>query len=199
MRWWVFLPFAFLVAALDAALMPAFAVWGHVPHLVPVLLSFVLLYASRESAMGGALVLGLLADVASPALVAGVDGPSAAPILGPHMLAYAGAAWAVLEMRTWLYRRNTLTLSFTAAVVAVLVSLGFLAVAGVRAAYADDYPLWGGGRAITALGADLLDALWTAVLAVPAGWLLQRTLGLWAFATAGPRFAFDPRSARAGG
>ncbi|MFM8817035.1 MAG: hypothetical protein ACKOHI_04030 [Phycisphaerales bacterium] len=49
------------------------------------------------------------------------------------------------------------------------------------------------------MGSDLLDALWTAVLAVPAGWLLQRTLGLWAFATAGPRFAFDPRSARAGG
>ena len=115
------------------------------------------------------------------------------------MLAYAAAAWAILETRSWLYRRNTLTLAFTAGVVAVIASVAFLAVAGVRSAYADAYPLWGGGRAAGALGADLVDALWTAVIAVPAGWVLHRTLGIWAFATAGPRFGFDARSNRAGG
>lgn len=196
MRWWIFLPAMALVLAVDVALFPAFRGWGHVPRIAPVLLAFVALYASRESAIGAAIVLGAYLDALLPALGAGMDAPSAVPVFGPHMLACAAGAWAVLESRSWLYRRNLLTVAFAAFACALFSSLAFIAIAGIRAAYADPSPLWGGGSGAAALGADVVDALLGTVLSLPAAWLLQASLPAWSFATAGPRFSSGHRVGR---
>jgi len=197
-RWWIFVPVAALVLMLDAALMPAFAVGGHVPLLWPLLLAFVALYASRTAALWGAVVVGFWLDAIHPALGIGGDAPRAVPVFGPHVLACVAGAWAVLESRTWLYRRNTLTVAFSTFVCAVFASLAFIAIAGIRAAYADPTPLWGAGSGAAAMGSDIVDAFLSAVVAVVPAWLLQRTLTAWAFATAGPRFSGAARVLRAG-
>jgi hypothetical protein len=74
--------------------------------------------------------------------------------------------------------------------------VAFVAVAGLRAAYADPAPMWGAGSGAAAIGADLLSALYTALVALlPARWL-HASLGAWDFATAGPRFAPGARVGR---
>ena len=192
----MFIPVMMVALAVDIALFPAFRGWGHVPRTWPVLLAFVALYASRESAIGAALAIGLCLDALHPALGFGIDAPAAVPVFGPHMLACAAGAWAVLESRTWLYRRNLLTVSFSAFACALFASLAFIAIAGIRAAYADPTPLWGGGSGAAALGSDVIDALLGTVLSLPVAWLLQASLPAWSFATAGPRFSSGHRVGR---
>jgi len=195
-RWWIFIPVMALVLSLDAALMPAFAIGGHVPQLWPLLLAFVSLYASRSAAIWAAMILGFWLDAMHPALGVGIDAPRAVVVFGPHVLACAAGAWCVLETRAWLYRRNVLTVAFSTFNCALLASLAFIAIAGIRGLYADPFPLWGGGSGGAAVGSDVVDALYSAVIAILPAWGLQSTLTVWGFATAGPRFAGGNRMNR---
>ncbi len=199
MRWWILLPALVATALLDVALMPMLSVAGCTAFTLPILLAFVGFYASRGAALFAALAAGLLLDTAAPSVVPAVGGVDAVPIIGPHMLAWAAAMWAMVETRGLLYRRNALSLAVAAGAMSLASALAFLAIAGVRAAYADPLPLWGQGRAASALGADALNALATAILALLVGWMLQRTLPWWGFATAGQRFGFEGRGTRASG
>jgi hypothetical protein len=198
MRWWVFVPTMFVVLVLDASLMPALAVGGHAPRLWPVLLAFVALHGSRGAALWSAVAVGLWLDALQPALGIGTDAPRAVMVFGPHMLSCAAGTWAVLESRSWLWRRNVLTLAFAALTLSVFAALAFISVAGIRASYADPSPLWGGGSGASAMGSELIDAFLTALAGIPPAWLLQATLPAWGFANAGPRFGGAGRVARAG-
>jgi len=195
-RWWVFVPAMALALSLDVTLMQALSVGGCVPRLWPTLLAFVAMYASRPAALGAALLTGLWLDAAHPALAASGVVPVAVPVFGPHALACLAGAWAILELRGILYRRNTFTVALAAGTCAAASALAFVAIAGIRAAYADPAPLWGPGSGAAAIGADLLSALFTAIVALlPARWL-HASLGAWDFATAGPRFAPGARIGR---
>ena len=198
MRWWVFLVAFAITMSLDAGLMPALAVGRTVPQLWPVLLAFVSLYASREAALGAAACIGLWLDASHPALGLGTLAPRAVPVFGPHVLACMAGAWAVLESRGWLYRRNVLTVAFATVACGAFASLAFIAIAGIRAAYADPSPLWGGGSGAGAVGADLLAALLSALVGLVPAWGLQASVNLWAFAMAGPRFGNPVRVGRPG-
>ena len=189
MRWWIFIPVLAVVMAIDVAFMPALAIGRTSPALWPVLLGFVAMYASRESALLAGLATGALLDAASPGLSVSADGvQQAVPVFGPWMLGCTAGAWAVLELRGLLYRRNTATIAFAALVCAVVAGVAFLAVAGLRSAYADPAPLWGASGAGGALGRLLLGAGYAALLGLVPARGLHATLGAWDFATAGPRF-----------
>ena len=121
MRWWIAVPALLVACALDRSLMSAFSVGGLTPSLVPVVLAFVGLYASREAAFGAALLAGFLLDTASPGVRAVAGGVDAIPVLGPHMLGCAAAMWGLLETRAWLYRRNLAALAAAAAAVVAVV------------------------------------------------------------------------------
>ena len=73
MRWWLFLVAFAVTMSADAGLMPALAVGRTVPQLWPVLLAFVAMYASRESALGAAACVGIWLDATHPALGIGAD------------------------------------------------------------------------------------------------------------------------------
>jgi hypothetical protein len=184
MRTWVFVPLALAAVAVDAALAPALQIAGHWPSLVGVLMAWVALHASREAALGAALLVGFYADAQPPA----VWGDGSGVVLGPHMLAWVVAVLAVVEVRDVLFRRNAATVAVSAFALALGQSLVFLVIAGVRRLYADPAPLWGGGSGALAFGHDALDALYTGVVALPVGWLLQRTMDWWGFAQGGARF-----------
>lgn len=184
MRWWVFVPAALLCVAIDSALMPVMAIGGFRPCLTAVLLAWVALYASRGAVLGGALLVGLYADAQPPA----VFGDESIVVLGPHMLGWVLAAWAVVEVREILFRRNALTVAVAAGAMVLGQSLVFLAVSGVRVIYADPAPLWGVGSGAWAFGHDAVDALYTGALALPCAWVLARTMDWWGFAQGGVRF-----------
>lgn len=196
MRWWVFAIAWACCMSLDTGLMPALSLGRHVPQLWPVLLSFVAMHASRGAAFGAALAIGAWVDATHPAIGIGGEAPRAVHVLGPNMLACAAGAWAVLELRGVLYRRNVFTVAFAAAACAVLASLAFIAIAGIRAAYADPFPLWGPGTGAAAVGNDILTSLLSAVLGLPVAWALQRSISLWDFTTIGTRFGGQPRTVR---
>lgn len=190
MRWWVFLPAMAIALSVDVAFMPVLALGPFEPRLWPVVLAFCAMYASRESTLWAALVTGLWLDAAHATVVASAADPvpSAVPIIGPHVLACLAGAWPVLELRAVLYRRNVLAIAFAAH--------AFVALAGIRAAYADAVPLWGTGSGAAAVGVDLGSALYTAVLGLLPARLLHETLPAWDFATAGPRFSPGVRIGR---
>lgn len=196
MRWWIFAPAMALALSLDMTVMQVLSINGCAPRLWPTLLAFVAMYASRASALGAALVTGLWLDAAHPALAATGVVPVAVPVFGPHALSCLAGAWVILELRVILYRRNTFTVALAAGTCAAASAVAFVAVAGLRAAYADPAPMWGAGSGAAAIGADLLSALYTALVALlPARWL-HASLGAWDFATAGPRFAPGARVGR---
>jgi hypothetical protein len=156
------------------------------------------MYASRESTLWAALFTGLWLDAAHATVVANAADPvpSAVPIIGPHVLACLAGAWPVLELRAVLYRRNVLAIAFAAGTCAAASAIAFVALAGIRAAYADAVPLWGTGSGAAAVGVDLGSALYTAALGLLPARLLHETLPAWDFATAGPRFAPGVRIGR---
>lgn len=185
MRWWVFVPVLLVCVVLDLAFMPVFSVAGYQPSLTVIVVAFVALFASRFAVVASALLAGVLADLLVPGVMAG----KAVPVIGPHALAWCAAAVVVMEARDILYRRNALTAAATTMLMASAQALVFVALAGLRLAYADPAPLWGAGSGARAFGIDLVDALYTAVLALPVSWVLLFTLDGWGFAEAGPRFA----------
>lgn len=184
MRWWVFIPVALGCVALDAAFMQVLGIAGHWPCLVAILMAWVALHASRGAALAAALLVGLYADAQPPA----VFGDESIVVLGPHMLAWVLATWAIVEVRDILFRRNALTVAVAAFGLVLGQSLVYLAISGVRVVYADPAPLWGAGSGALAFGHDAIDAVYTAVIALPIAWVLPRTAEWWGFAQGGARF-----------
>lgn len=184
MRAWLFVPLALAAVALDSTLMPVLGIAGHWPSLTAILMAWVALHASRDAALGAALLVGFYADAHPPAVWAEGSGV----VFGPHMLAWVVAVFAVVEVRDVLFRRNAATVAVAACALVLGQSLVFLVIAGVRVVYADPAPLWGAGSGALALGHDALDALYTGLLALPVGWVLRRTLDWWGFAQGSARF-----------
>lgn len=194
MTWWPFAIAWAVLMSLDAGLMPAFAVGRVVPQAWPVLLAFVALHASRQAAFWSAAAIGLWLDASHPAVgYAPGAGPVAVHVFGPNVLACAAAAWGLLELRVVLYRRNLATVLLGTVVAAWIASLAFVAVGGIRSAYADPSPLWGPGSGAATVGSDFLAGLWSAAVGILPAWALQATYRWWDFATAGPRFGSPGR------
>lgn len=194
MNWWPFAVAWAVLMSLDSGLMSAFAVGQAVPQAWPVLLAFVALHASRQAAFWSAAAIGLWLDASRPAVAdAAGAGAVAVHVFGPNVLACAAAAWVLLELRVVLYRRNLATVLLGTVVAAWISSLAFVAIGGIRLAYADPAPLWGPGSGAAAVGSDLLSGLWCAVVGILPAMALQSTYRWWDFATAGPRFGSPGR------
>lgn len=174
MRWLTLAVAAYAAFAVEAGLGPLLRIAGVTPSLLLLLVAFVALWAEASAAVWAAVVLGVLADL----LPGGVA-------VGPHAVGFALGAWLVLQVRglvfrqaTWTILAMTLLVGIAAYPVAeVLVSLRFW-WSGVDAAAGKDWPgFW------SRLGVDTLRLLYTAVLALPLGWLLDRSAPWWRFAT----------------
>lgn len=196
MNWWIFLPAWALAMSLDAGLMPAFAFGRSVPQAWPVLLAFVCLHASRPAAMWAAVAVGTWLDATHPAVGDAAAGVSAVHVFGPNVLACMAGAWGVLELRAVLYRRNLGTLVVATVACAWLSALAFVAIGGIRFAYADPAPLWGPGSGAAAVGSDMLTGLLSAAVGIVPALGLQASFRWWGFATAGPRFGAPGRLGR---
>ena len=114
----------YAVLLLQVGLRPWLDLGGVVPSFLLVLAVFVALSATATAALGGAIVLGVIADALSSPY------PGFTP-LGPLAAGYFVGVYAVLQVRGMLFRNSVLTLAvmtllaglFAELVAVVLVSL----------------------------------------------------------------------------
>ncbi len=184
MRWTVFAAFAFLACALDAGAQPLMVVhilgMDIVPNFLLLLTAFVALWAPQSSSIWAGLLLGLLTDclVRLPA----TDGRTYMALLGPNALGYALAAYTVVQIRNIFKRESAIALTvclFLAGIMAFLLTIMIITGRGV---YTEPIPGWHG---LPQLGRAALCLLYSSILALPLGWLLEKTRPLWGFENTG--------------
>ena len=185
MRWGIFAIFALLALAIDAGLSDLLRIeslWDIRPNFCGVLAVFVALSAPRTSALWGCFVIGLLLDLSIQHTIGGNRGVY---LVGPYALGLLAGGGLVVRGRTMVFRRRALTIG-AMTLLALLVAQAIIVVLLVLRSRS-----WYPGGPIhwpdTSVGVELLRrvliALYSAVAAMPAGWLLVRTLPLWGFQT----------------
>ncbi len=183
MRWAVFLIFAVIGIVFDAGFGDVFRVeglWNIRPSLCAVLVVFVALSAPRTLALWACFVLGLLVDLSSQHTA---GGNRIVYLVGPHTLGFLAAGWMVVRGRTMVFRRRPLTIGVMTLGCVLVAQAIVLTVMVLRSGG------WYPGGVIhwtdTTLGVEVLRrvliAVYSALFAIPAGWLLVRTIPLWGF------------------
>ncbi len=185
MNWAVFAVAAVVGLVLDQALLDALALDPASrqirPSLCAALAVFVALSAPRFPALWACYLLGLLLDLSSP-LVLG--GSGVFHLVGPWALGYTAGAWILLRTRRSLLRQRPLTLGAMTVVFLLAVHAVAVAVYVVRSFHPGPELSWASGGLAAEIGRRLLVSLYCGLVAVPAGWLLLRTVPLWRFQTA---------------
>jgi len=182
-RWIVFAVAALVGLVFDTGLSEVLRIekLGHVrPSLCAVLAVFVALSAPRTAALWACLVLGLLLDLAHPLTVAE---NRVVYLIGPHALGYLVGGWLVVSGRPMVFRRRALTIGVMTVLcllAAQLVAVGLYALRA-QAWYPGPAIFWTDSSAMAELGVRLLAVVYSGLLAIPVGWLLVQTIGLWGF------------------
>ncbi len=187
MRWIVFIIFAYVLMALEAGLSSAWRIGLSTPHLLLILLVFLGLYAAPMPLAWAALLLGALVDL-SPPFWPVATGVWDVAILGPSILAYLAGAYACLQLRTIVFRDSPITLAAVVFVVGIFVQLVTVGVLTLRALPLPGIVWFMGSPIPNFQPADELmrrffDLVYTALMAIPLGMLLLRSVPLWGFNT----------------
>ncbi len=182
MRWSVYILAVLLAVAFDSSLGAVLEVSGAQPRLLPCVVVFALLAAPRGIAVRAAMLAGLVADLLSPAVRA--DGTQLV-VIGPWVLGFALGSLAVVPLRSLLYRRNAIAGGFATLVFCMLAAVAFVMVWVLRILLTrDDSPAWWPGSGAGEVWIQTKSAMASAVLALPALWLLEKTRVAWGFSSA---------------
>jgi rod shape-determining protein MreD len=150
MRWFPVLLLAYVAIGIQAGISPVVRIHGFGPNLGLLVIVFVALGAPREQALLACVLIGAMQDLAT----------QQAP--GLYALSYGLIAWLIVGLQNVVYRQHPLTH-------ATLVLLGGI-ISGLI--------IWIHGRIVpprAALSMVPGTAIYTAILAVPALWALQRS------------------------
>jgi rod shape-determining protein MreD len=177
MRWLVFTIFALIMLALEVGLRTMFEPLKAVPSFTLVLAVYVALCAPPAASGWACLILGLLVDLATPQLVR--SSPEAFAIVGPTALGFLAGGYLVVQGRGWVFRDSPWSLAVMVLAAGILAQAVIVSLLLMRGwVTGDPIANWGAGRA---LGRGLLAVLYSAILAVPAGFVLIRTTRWWGF------------------
>jgi rod shape-determining protein MreD len=150
MRWFPVLLLAYVAIGIQAGISPEVRVHGFGPNLGLLIIVFVALGAPREQALLACVLIGAMQDLAT----------QQAP--GLYALSYGLIAWLIVGLQNVVYRQHPLTH-------ATFVLLGGI-ISGLI--------IWIHGRVLpppASLSMVPGTAIYTAILAVPALWALQRS------------------------
>ena len=181
MRLGLFGLFAFIALILQMTLMDLVSIGGARPSLLAILGLFVALWAPRHLTLWCCFALGLLIDLTTPIVF---EKFGSQYLIGPYALGMSFAAVMMLNLRTMVMRRQVFAFSILAFVFAVSVSIVVVAVFMVRSWFPEHSPEFTGFSASGELVSHLAAGVYTAIVAVPLGWLLLKTSGMWHFQTA---------------
>jgi len=147
------------------------------PLAMPCLVVFIALFAPETLVYALSLVLGVLVDLSPGQGI--LEGGS--HLIGPHALGYLVTALLVVRIRVVVFRRRVLTLAVLAAGSVLVIGSVYALVVLVRGMLP-----WGGapgaaGGGIEAFAKLFGTAIYTGLLAVPLGWCMLSTIGMWRF------------------
>lgn len=183
MNWLVFGITAYMFLAAQIGLHPLIVFNDVTPNLLLILAVFVGLSASSRVTLAALMLLGLLLDLQPGPLSRG------GVIVGPNALGYLVGGYAILQLRNLVFRDSVATI-----VLMVFAVGGFAALVEVMLYSFRGLP-WPANEAISWSAMEQLShrfyaLLYTAIVAIPMGLILQRTRKLWGFADrprGGPR------------
>ena len=170
----VFLLATYVLLAVQSGLAPLWSFGSGGPNLLLVLAAFVGTSAARTTVLFALLFLGLLLDLQpGPTRLSGV-------ILGPHAVGLLIGGYAVLQLRSLMFRESTITIVIMTLVLGGMTGFVETLIYSVRGLpwLAGD-PLPHG--ALSQLGHELRQVGYTALVAIPLGLMLQATRRLWSF------------------
>lgn len=182
MRWTVFAFFGYVFLALDTGLRPMLQIGesGYAPSFALILMVWIASMGPTHAVRWAALVLGLLVDLL--AQYSTVDG-RATIVAGPYALGFVLGAALTIQLRSLVYRKHPLITGLLTAVAgacAFVPAIFLLTMRRVVYAGLDSEHV-----IIWAASDQLVHAFWTvlysAVIAVPTGWMLNRVSGLFGF------------------
>lgn len=179
MNWAIFAIFAYVAVVVDRSLTVLFPDGAAAPSMTLVLMVYLAMSAPPWKVMWSALLLGLLVDLSQKLTL--VDGPQAAVLVGPHALGYLVGAYLVLQVRAMLFRHSLLSLLalvVAGGMLAQLVIVFLLSVRGLSIVPGEAVTQW---SAMGEVGTRFVQVIYSAVLALPLGWLLIRLEPLWQF------------------
>ncbi|MEX2671184.1 MAG: hypothetical protein WD294_03625 [Phycisphaeraceae bacterium] len=175
MNWLIFIIAAYVLLALESGLRMLLQVGGVAPSFVLVLALYVGLMAPSAVVPWAFLILGLLVDL-QPGPVR--DGT----LIGPMALGYLAGSYVVLQLRTLVFRESVLALAVLVLVVGIFIQLVYVALLTMRGmGMLTAEPIMG-WSAPDQLAQRFMMLLYSAVVAVPLGFVLFRTASAWGFA-----------------
>ncbi len=186
MRGITFLIAAWFCIGLDAGLSDAIQLGSYdvAPSFTIVLITFVCLWASHRSALLAALLTGIAIDLLTDVHT---NSGSITVVLGPHALGLTLAAQMILTLRALIFRKaNVITLALLTALAAMLLTLTVTATMSIRATL-DPVIIF--HRPLASLVPGLLSALYTGLLAIVLGFVLNTFRPLFAFRSPGTTFS----------
>jgi len=182
MNWLVFAITSYIFLLLQVGLTPLLGIpdaRGVSPDFLLILAVYIGLLAPTKTVAWGMLTLGILANL--------LPGPEpTGPILGPEALGYLAGAFAILQLRTLVFRESVLSLVIMVFVVGIFIQLVTVALytgRGLPFLLGSPIPHW---SASDQLVHRFLELLYSVVIAIPLGIVLIRLKPAFNF-TAGPR------------
>lgn len=174
MNWLTFSILAYAAYAIQLVLAPVWMLSNREPMLLLILLVFIGLQAPGMHVAWAAVVLGILADVLGNHHVTG--------LIGPWALGFLAAGYALSQIRNLLFKDSV----FTMAIMTLIAGVFALLVATTLQALRDNIPILGndpveGFKAVDQLYYGFATLLYTAVIAIPVGFLLLKMRSLWGF------------------
>jgi len=184
MNWLVFAIVSYLFLLMQVGLTPLFGVFdaqGASPNFLLILAVFIGLSAQSKTVAWGMLTLGILANL--------IPGPEpTGTILGPVALGYLAGAFAILQLRTLVFRESVVSLSIMVFLVGIIIQLVIVMLytgRGLPLLLNEPIPNW---NAIDELFQRFWELLYSAIAAVPLGFILIRLQRIFNF-TPNPRGA----------
>lgn len=177
-RWTVFIIFTYLFLGLQVGLMPLLEYRGVTPSLLLILGVYVGLFAPPITVGWSMLMLGLLTDLT--VWYEGAD-QSVVWLIGPASLGFLGGAFAVLQLRSLVFRDSPLAvvlLVFFVGIFVHLVTVALLTARGLPVPLGEPMAAW---SAADELYHRFRQLLYSTLLAFPLAMLLLRSESLWAF------------------
>lgn len=184
MRWTVFAFFAYVFLAFDMGLRPMLEIGsgerGVAPSFLLILMVWVAMMGPGHAVRWAALILGLLLDLGS---TYATSGGGVAVVAGPHALGFVLGAALAVQLRGLVYRRHpfhTGVLTLLSGACAFVPAVFLLTMRRIISTGVDSEHViaW---NASDQLVNAFLTVVYSAVVAVPVGWALNRVAGLFGF------------------
>lgn len=183
MRVPIFAIFCYVFLVLEISLRRA-NMDGAMPNLMLILLVFVGMYAPFKVVLWSGMAIGILVDLAYAQNVA--EPVHTAAIVGPNALAYLLGGYTSVKLRTMVFRDSPITLAVMVLVVGIVVYLTAVLLLRIRGFIGFSDPIRhfsASGELVTAF----VEIIYSAVLAVPIGFLLGQFTGILGFGSGGKK------------